>query len=174
MGRPTCTPQRMDSLRQGHCRDGCRAGMEAQPHGSIAAYPSPGPGEGLSWVCVMRTSGYLVRRESSQKHGPPSRRRGSQGIDMLSARLALRRLSPEALPFILPRLSSQGEKGRPIVKQVSILSRGGRLASSPSVGPSLHQGLLPAASDKTCPFQGLLASTRSPALWPPHTSQGRS
>lgn len=93
---------------------------------------------------------------------------------MPSARLALRRLSPEALPFILPRLSSQREKGRLIVMQVSILSRGGRPGSSPSVGPCLHQALLSAASDKTCPFQGPLASTRPPALWPSRTSQGQS
>lgn len=128
--------------------------MEARPHRSTSLYLSPGPREGLSWVCVMGTLGHLVHRESSWKHGllPPPRRPGSRGTEMLAVRLALRRLSSDALPFTLSRLSSRG-KGRPIVTQVSILCRGGRPVSFPNVGPSLHQAPIPAASDKTCPFR---------------------
>lgn len=113
-------------------------------------------------MCVMGTSGHLVHRQSSQKHGalPPPQRPGSWGTEMLTEMLALRRLSLDTLPFTLLRLSSQGGKGRPMVTQVSILSRGGGPASLLSMGPSLHQAPLPAASDKTCPFPG-------PARLPP-------
>lgn len=150
--------------------------MEAQPHIRTFLYLSPGPREGLSWVCVMGTSGHLVHRQSSQKHGPlpPPQRPGSWGTEMLTEMLALRRLSLDTLPFTLPRLSSQGGKGRPMVTQVSILSRGGGPASFLSMGPSLHQAPLPAASDKTCPFRGPLASPRLPALWTSSTSRGQS